>query len=189
MTRRLLTIALAAVLGVGVMAGVATAQPLSQDDRLALFKAAQREVLGYSQFGIFDSVHARIGDNGVVELTGKVTMPYKRTAIERRVARAAGIRGIVNRIDVLPVSQFDDRLRLQIARAIYSNPHFVGYGHRANPPIHVIVERGRVTLEGVVNSNVERALARSIASSFLSLGPIDIALKTNAEAREEMERI
>lgn len=186
MTRTLAAIAaLVVVLGTGLSAG---AQTLSQDDRLALFKAAQREVLGYSQFGIFDSVHARVGENGVIELTGKVTMPYKRTAIERRVARTAA-RGVVNRIEVLPVSQFDDRLRLQIARAIYGNPHFIGYGHRANPPIHVIVEHGRVTLEGVVNSNVDRMLARSIANSFLSLGPIEVDLKTNAEAREEMEKI
>jgi hyperosmotically inducible protein len=187
MTRTLAAVA-ALFITLGTLSS-ASAQTLSQDERLALFKAAQREVLGYSQFGIFDSVHARVGDNGVIELTGKVTMPYKRTAIERRVSRAAGIRGLVNRIEVLPVSQFDDRLRLQIARALYSNPHFIGYGHRANPPVHIIVEHGRVTLDGVVNSNVDRMLARSIASSFLSLGPINVQLKTNAEAREEMEKI
>ena len=184
---RILAAAAALFVSLGALSPAA-AQTLSQDDRLALFKAAQREVLGYSQFGIFDSVHARVGDNGVIELTGKVTMPYKRTAIERRVARTAA-RGVVNRIEVLPVSQFDDRLRLQIARAIYSSPHFAGYGHRANPPIHVIVEHGRVTLEGVVNSNVDRMLARSVANSFTSIGPIKVELKTNAEALEEMEKI
>ena len=64
------------------------------------------------------------------------------------------------------MSQFDDELRVRIARAIYGSPHFRGYGSMVNPPIHIIVEHGRVTLEGVVNNNVDRMIARSIASSL-----------------------
>ena len=75
-----------------------------------------------------------------------------------------GVEQVDNRIEVLPVSQFDDELRFRIARAIYGNPNFWPYASMVNPPIHIIVEHGRVTLEGVVNSNVDRMLARSIAS-------------------------
>ena len=57
-----------------------------------------------------------------------------------------------------------------------------------NPPIHIIVERGRVTLEGVVNSNVERMLARSIATSFNAF-EVKNELKTDAEARAELEQL
>jgi hyperosmotically inducible protein len=121
-------------------------------------------------------------------LTGKVTMPYKRDDIARRVNRLAGITEVQNRIEVLPVSQFDDELRYRIARAIYSNPHFVAYGSMVNPPIHVIVERGRVTLEGVVNSNVERMLARSIATSFNAF-EVKNELRTDAEAKKELEKL
>ncbi len=64
------------------------------------------------------------------------------------------------------MSQFDDELRVRIARAIYGSPHFRGYGSMVNPPIHIIVAHGRVTLEGVVNNNVDRMIARSIASSL-----------------------
>ena len=57
-----------------------------------------------------------------------------------------------------------------------------------NPPIHIIVERGHVTLEGVVNSNVDRMLARSLASAFGAFS-VTNDLKTDAEveggAREE----
>jgi osmotically-inducible protein OsmY len=56
-----------------------------------------------------------------------------------------------------------------------------------NPPIHVIVERGRVTLTGVVQSNVDRMLARSIATNFLSLS-VTNNLKTDAEVREASEQ-
>ena len=163
------------------------APALAQKEPLQIFREVQREVLRYPHFTIFDSVNAQI-DDGVVVLTGKVTMPYKRDDIERRVNRLGGITEVQNRIEVLPASQFDDELRYLIARAIYSNPHFVGYASMVNPPIHVIVERGRVTLEGVVNSEVERMLARSIATSFNAF-EVKNELRTDEEARQELEKL
>jgi hyperosmotically inducible protein len=114
-------------------------------------------------------------------------MPYKRQDIERRVAKIDGVREVENRIEVLPVSQFDDRLRVQIARAIYSNPAFVNYS-RVNPPIHVIVEHGRVTLDGVVRNNMDRVIAQSVASQFLAFS-VKSELKTDEEVRQQMERL
>ena len=114
-------------------------------------------------------------------------MPYKRDDIERRVRKVEGVGTIENKISVLPVSQFDDQLRFRIARAIYGNSMFWNYANMVNPPIRIVVNRGRVTLEGVVQSNVERQLARSLATGF---GEFEVknALKTDAEIREEMER-
>ncbi len=71
---------------------------------------------------------------------------------------------VVNHVKVLPVSQFDDQLRYRIARAIYGNSNFWNYAIMANPPIHIVVEHGRVTLTGVVQSEVDRMLARSLAT-------------------------
>jgi len=132
-------------------------------------------------------VHAEVNE-GVVTLTGKVTMPYKRQDIERRIAKIEGVRQVQNDITTLPVSQFDDELRFRIARAIYGNSNFWRYGAMVNPPIHIIVEGGRVTLEGVVNSNIDRMLARSIASSFNAFS-VTSDLKTDAEVERELERI
>ena len=100
--------------------------------------------------------------------------------------KVAGILSVENKIGVLPVSQFDDELRFRIARAIYSHSLFWHYGAMANPPIRVVVNRGRVSLEGVVFSNVERMLARSLASGFGSF-EVKNLLKTDAEVREAME--
>jgi hyperosmotically inducible protein len=158
-----------------------------QNDDFQTFKQAERQVLQYPHFTIFDSVHAQV-DDGIVTLTGKVTMPYKRTDIERRVARAAGVTAVRNKIEVLPVSKLDDDLRVAIARAIYGNPNFRHYGSMVNPPIHIVVERGRVTLEGVVNNETDRMVARSIAGQFPAFS-IKSELKTVAEARDELERI
>src|SRR6185436_12532106 len=77
----------------------------------------------YTQFTIFDDVNAAVKD-GVVTLTGKVTMPYKRDDIAKRVARIDGVRSVKDLITVLPVSGFDDELRYRIARSIYGNANF-----------------------------------------------------------------
>lgn len=146
-----------------------------------------REVRQYVRFTIFDDVSASV-ENGVVRLTGKVTAPYKRDDIAARVARVPGVSQVQNDITVLPVSPFDDDLRLRIARAIYGNSAFWHYAAMANPPIHIVVEHGRVTLTGTVNSNVERMLARSLATTFGALS-VKNNLKTDAEVREMLERV
>jgi osmotically-inducible protein OsmY len=159
----------------------------TERENLQIFRDVSSQVLRYTQFTIFDSVHADVED-GIVTLTGKVTMPYKRTDIERRVARVDGVREVRNALEVLPVSIGDDELRYRIARAIYGHSAFWNYAVMVNPPIHVIVERGHVALEGVVNNNVERMLARSIANSFLAFS-VTNNLKTDAEAKAEAEKM
>ena len=176
----------AALLTPAYAASAHPAAPTSQD-KLQLFRSVQRQVLQYPHYTVFDSVSVQIND-GAVTLIGKVTMPYKRNEIERRVAGVAGIRQVINRIDVLPVSKGDDDLRLAIARAIYGHPTFRPYASMVNPPIHIIVERNRVTLEGVVNDEAERLLARSIARTFDAFGVTDL-LKTEAEASSELETL
>lgn len=167
---------------------IGLAAPAAADTgNLQLFRSVQREVLRYPFFTIFDSVQAQV-DDGVVVLTGKVTMPFKRNALEQRVAKVDGVSRVDNRIDVLPVSQFDDDLRLRIARAIYSNPAFRPFAMMVNPPIHVIVERGRVTLQGVVLNNVDRMIAQSIAAPFLSFG-LTNELQTEQEVRDALEKL
>ncbi len=173
--------AAAAVLAMSVPAFAA------DSGNLQLFRDVSRQVLRYPHFTVFDNIQADVNE-GVVTLTGKVTMPYKSTDIEKQVAKLAGVTQVVNRIEVLPVSQFDDDLRRGIARAIYGNSNFWGYGSMVNPPIHIIVDRGHVTLEGVVNSNVDRAIARSLASGFTAFS-VTNNLKTDAEMKAELEKV
>jgi osmotically-inducible protein OsmY len=156
----------------------------AQDRRdLRLADEIGREMTGYPKLTIFDDINATV-ENGAVVLSGRVTMPYKKADLEKRIARIDGVRTLRNDIGVLPVSTFDDQLRYRVARAIYGNPSFWNYAAMANPPIHIIVERGHVTLAGVVNSNVERMLARSLATG---LGEFSVtnALRTDSEARAE----
>jgi hyperosmotically inducible protein len=156
----------------------------AQDQRdVRLADNIGRSITGYTRLTIFDDINAAV-ENGMVVLTGKVTMPYKKDDLEKRIAKVDGVRGLRNDIGVLPVSQFDDELRHRVSRAIYTNPSFWNYAAMANPPIHIIVEGGHVTLAGVVNSNVERMLARSLATGLGELS-VTNALKTDAEVKSE----
>jgi hyperosmotically inducible periplasmic protein len=167
--------------GLLLTATAAIAAPAGQGDRkdFQVAKDIASSVQRYGQFTIFDDVSAEVKD-GAVTLTGKVTMPFKRDDIEKRVARLDGVRSVNDQIAVLPVSEFDDELRYRIARSIYNHSNFWSYATMANPPIHIVVEHGRVTLTGVVQSEVDRMLARSLATQFGALS-VTNALKTDAE--------
>jgi hyperosmotically inducible periplasmic protein len=161
-----------------------TSAAFAQDRRdVRLAEDIGRSITTYTRLTIFDDINATV-ENGMVVLSGKVTMPYKKTDMEKRIAKVDGVRGVRNDIGVLPVSQFDDQLRYRVSRAIYGNPSFWNYAAMANPPIHIIVEGGHVTLAGVVNSNVERMLARSLATGLGELS-VTNALKTDAEVKSE----
>jgi hyperosmotically inducible protein len=173
---------LAVLLGGSVSAASAQTQ---NNDRFDVRIASDiaRQIDGYAQYSIFDHVSGRV-ENGVVTLSGKVTMPYKKMDIARRAQQVAGVRELRNNIEVLPVSPYDEELRLRIARAIYGNSAFWQYGARANPPIHIVVDSGHVTLVGIVSSNVDRMLARSLATGFGELS-VTNDLRTDAEMRSE----
>lgn len=159
----------ASVIATLALASGAAAQD-RRDQRLA--DEISASVRRYPQFTIFDDVSGHVED-GVVVLTGKVTMPYKKAEIERAVARIDGVREVQSVITILPVSNYDDDLRRRVARAIYGSPSFWTYAAMANPPIHIIVENGRVTLTGVVNSSIERAMARSLATGLGELSVVN----------------
>jgi osmotically-inducible protein OsmY len=144
------------------------------DDVTATVSACQH-------FTIFDDVSVSV-DQGIVTLAGKVTMGYKRGELQKRVSAIQGVKQVVDALEVLPASTLDDELRQQIARAIYGNASFWTYAAMRNPPIHIIVDRSRVTLTGLVRSEVDRRLAQALATQFNALS-VTNELRTDANAR------
>jgi hyperosmotically inducible protein len=137
---------------------------LAQSDADARLQAdISRSLRSYTRLTIFDDIDVEVQD-GLVSLTGKVTMEFKRNEIVSRVRAIEGVRELRSDIGVLPASAEDDALRTRVARAIYGSPAFQRYAAMPHPPIHILVEYGRVTLTGVVPTEVDRALARSLAS-------------------------
>jgi len=167
-------ISAAALLTLVFAVSPASAQEDRRDTQLA--EKVSSAITHYTRYTVFDELGGSV-DQGVVTLTGKVTMPYKRDDIEKTVARIDGVKTVKNEIAVLPVSIYDDQLRSRIARAIYGNPSFWNYANQANPPIHIIVENGRVTLTGVVLSQVDKLLAQSLATGRGEMA-VTNALKT-----------
>jgi hyperosmotically inducible protein len=155
-----------------------SAQTLGDD---AVVATVIQSINTYSRFTIFDDVNVSV-ENGAVTLSGKVTMPFKRDELAQRIARLDGVQSVKNDIGVLPASSYDDELRRKIARASYGNSAFWRYAAMVNPPVHIIVEHGRVTLTGVVASEVDRVLARSLATGFGELS-VTNQLRTDAEVR------
>jgi osmotically-inducible protein OsmY len=177
---------MAGVAFVTVFSAVAIADTGERKD-LQVFNDISKSVMRYTHFTVFDNVDANVKD-GVVTLTGQVTMPYKRDDIEERVAKIDGVKHVNDKIKVLPVSQFDDQLRYRIARAIYSNPNFWNYAIGPNPPIHIVVDHSHVTLEGVVMNDADRIIAKSIAANQFGVMSLKNNLRTDAEAKEALEK-
>jgi len=165
-------LSLAAMLAMAGVAGATAptpAGPLTDSDVAA--KAAH-EVRMYSRYSIWDNINLRVHE-GNLELEGQVSQPYKKQDLQRLMQRVPGVTAVTNKLEVLPLSPNDDNLRLRVARAIYRDPVLSRYGIQAVPPIHIIVKNGEVTLEGVVNNNMEKNVAAvRAATAGLSFGPI-----------------
>ncbi len=182
MTKRVLAL----MAGFALVTTVAFADTGDRKD-LQVFNDISKAVTRYTHFTVFDNVDAQVKD-GVVTLTGQVTMPFKKDDIEKRVAKVDGVKQVNDKITVLPVSQFDDQLRYRIARAIYRNPNFWNYAIGPNPPIHIVVDHSHVTLEGVVLNDTDRAIAKSIAANQFGVMSLTNNLKTEAEAKDALEK-
>ena len=109
-------------------------------------------------YGVFDNLSYRV-DGGAVTLLGQVTRPTLKSSAENVVKDIEGVERVDNQIRVLPLSPNDDRLRLATYRAIYGQTALNRYALQAVPPIHIIVENGKVTLEGVVANEGDKNIA------------------------------
>ncbi|MGA3325774.1 MAG: BON domain-containing protein [Terriglobia bacterium] len=123
-----------------------------------ILEQARHQIVMYYAYGIFDNVELE-AHRGTLTVSGQVTQPFKKTDMGRILERVKGVAVVQNNLEVLPLSTMDDRLRLQLARAIYGDPFFIRYSLQAIPPIHIIVKNGNVTLEGVVASSMDRTKA------------------------------
>ncbi len=155
----------AALLAVpGVSAASSAVSPTARIER-----EVRHELVMLPYYSVFDDLAFEV-NGGTVVLTGKVTKPVLKDDAERAVKRIEGVERVENRIEVLPLSPFDNRIRLAAFRAIYGTPALNRYAHQAMPPIHIIVENGDITLEGVVANQMDRTLAemkaRQVHGSF-----------------------
>jgi|SRR5579871_5665939 len=180
-----LRLTLAAMLvAAGSLMASADQTPAAGPDDAQIAQKIVHEIRMYPRYTIFDNVNVKV-NNGEVDLIGQVSQPFKKADLGRLAQHVAGVRSVTNEVEVLPTSLFDDRLRLQIARSVYRDPALSRYGIQAIPPIHIIVDNGHVTLEGVVNSDMEKQIAGVRASQAgLSFGQVVNNLRVENPAKK-----
>jgi hyperosmotically inducible periplasmic protein len=122
-------------------------------------REARHELVMLPQLTIFDSLRYKV-DGSTITLMGEVRNAILKSQAERAVKQIEGVEKVDNQIEVLPPSPGDDRIRMAVAHAIFSqNSPLFRYSMGALPPIHIIVKSGHVTLEGVVDSEADKNLA------------------------------
>lgn len=121
-------------------------------------REVRHELVTLPYYGVFDNLVYSV-NNGVVTLDGQVTNPTLKSDAANAVKRIEGVTQVNNRIEVLPLSPMDDQTRRAEYRAIYSEPSLQKYAMQAVPPIHIIVDNGKVTLVGRVADQTDKNLA------------------------------
>jgi|SRR5215813_795369 len=121
-------------------------------------KEVRHELLMLPHLGVFDHLAYRVNGPDVT-LLGQVTQPTLKSDAEAVVKSIKGVERVDNQIEILPVSQFDNILRLRLYRSIYGFGQLQKYALGANQPILIVVKNGNVTLEGVVDSQSEKEIA------------------------------
>lgn len=143
-----------------VAPAVASAQGASNPE---LGKKVRHELVTLPYYGVFDNLAYSI-NGGTVTLYGQVVRPTTRSDAEHRVKRIEGVTRVVNNIKVLPLSPFDDRIRVATYRSIARMGGLYRYLQGTNPSLHIVVNNGHVTLEGVVSGSGDRTLAYMAAN-------------------------
>jgi len=167
MKKKVLSI-VAAVLALTVLSP-AMQREASQQAAERIQKEVRHEILMLPFYDVFDNITFKVEGYNVT-LSGQVTRPTLKTDAERVVKGIEGVETVNNQIEVLPVSNNDDGLRLKLFRAIYRYPALQRYALPVIKPIRIIVKNGNVTLEGVVDNEADKNLvnmrARGISGLF-----------------------
>lgn len=154
---KLTKVLVSSILLLGLSVAMAAA-PANAADLSRVERQVRHELVMLPFYGVFDNLSFRV-EGSKVTLMGQVARPSLKKSAERVVKNIEGVEQVENQIEVLPVSDHDNDIRIATYRAIYSQPGLQRYQLRAVPPIHIIVNKGDVTLEGVVATEADKNIA------------------------------
>jgi len=157
--------------------------PLSQKGIDRIVKEVHHELVMLPFYGVFDNLAYKVSPDGTVTLLGQVSRPTLKSDAENVVKRIEGVERVDNQLKVLPVSPNDDRIRRAVYHAIYGNEVLSQYALRAVPPIHIIVENGNVTLEGVVARQMDKQIAEMQTKSVPGVFSVTDNLRVEEEGK------
>jgi len=176
---QLVTLIAALVIGAFTVGGALAATP-SSPPQGRLGNKVRHELVMLPYYGVFDNLEYKV-DGNTVTLYGQVVHASTRSDAAARVSRIAGVSRVVNNIQVLPLSSFDNSIRQRTFRAIARTGGLNRYMMGTNPSVHIVVDRGRVTLEGVVSNNADRQLAYMAANQVPGVFSVKNNLRLDRE--------
>jgi hyperosmotically inducible protein len=162
----LFAVALAGLLSFGLgpsraLAGTTTAPNVS-----SISSQVHHDLAMLPWYGIFDNLEYQV--NGTeVTLSGQLISEHAVTKEDaaKSVSSIPGVTKVVNNIEVLPPSPFDNQIRRAEYRTVFSHGDLGRYTLGAIPPVHIIVKGGHVTLEGVVMNQMDKNMAGIFANT------------------------
>src|SRR5690349_2903793 len=178
-----LAIGIFAMLLLAVVPAVVMAQGSRGASDPQLERRVRHELVTLPYYGVFDNLAYQVNGD-TVTLYGQVVRSSTRSDAAGRVKRIAGVTRVVNNIEVLPLSGFDDGIRARTYRSIAQMGGLYRYLRGTNPSLHIVVDRGHVTLEGVVSGSGDRNLAYIAANRVPGVFSVTNNLRVEgAEAR------
>jgi hyperosmotically inducible protein len=157
-----------------ILAAVAVSLPAVAADqkRNTLAEKVRHELAMLPYYGVFDALNYEVIGNKVI-LSGAVTRPILASDAVNLVQRIPGVEEVDNQIDVLPLSPYDDRLRLAVYRAVYGWPPLQRLSFVPNPPVRILVKNGVVTLLGIVPTQADKDALNIRANAVFGVFQVD----------------
>jgi osmotically-inducible protein OsmY len=209
MLKRMMTGALMAL----TCFGQDSAPQMSERAVLRIARDVQKQILSLPNYGLFDDIRFAIKGYEVI-LKGMASRPTLKSSAEQVVKKIEGVEKVTNEIEVLPLSPQDNDIRVAAYVRIYGHPTLSRYNpNRGSPifrsqasvlsgivndpppgyhPIHIIVNRGNITLEGVVDTVGDRTIAElqanSVPGSFAVTNNLRVANQEQMADMKEMKR-
>jgi hypothetical protein len=157
-----------AILTVSLLTVSASAQ--NGFDQMALEKKVKHEILMLPYYDVFDFVQFNVSSSGTVTLSGAVNEYSTKKDAAYKVGKIAGVKNVVNNIQVLSLSNFDAELRQRAFYTLARQGGLTGYLQGPNPAMHIIVDHGHITLAGTVrnrsDANLAYIAARGVSGAF-----------------------
>jgi hyperosmotically inducible periplasmic protein len=154
------TAVLAGVLATSSFAAASAPAPVRVESS-TLDAQVRQAIQKLAYYGVFDDLAYSVDDKGVVTLSGQVRQYNVRNSAVSVVRGITGVTGVQDQIEVLPLSPFDDRIRLRAYNAIYGYPALSRYAINARPPIRILVKNGHLTVTGYVANELDRRLVEN----------------------------
>jgi osmotically-inducible protein OsmY len=164
----------------------------SQQDGMRIVQEVQKKLGNLTNYSVFDWITFGIHGKTIV-LKGYASRPILKSDAANALKGIPGIESVDNEIEVLPNSPNDDRIRAAVYNRVYTQPALRKYnanqgslaqamgpggrrfammagGITNDPPIgfhaiHIVVKNGNVILYGVVNNDMDKAIAGLQANS------------------------